>query len=247
MLAFVPLTALAPPVRLIEPRPGSLYELLSAQAQRDAGAAAILALGRTPLDFGALLDQIDYDPNDAQWLRSWARRSHRAPRRARARNGRGAARHCMLRRLRAAELRRSGAELEHGLVQTGAKALLVPTTASAEVEGFGSPAGHRCCWNIPSRKAHRRAGFTFRWPRGSRRAGRSRDGRRYRFRLAHVRHDVSRQDRPDQPSQRRRSTRKSRRLFDVEPGRSLLEPDAALLSSRAQFRPDAAARQPAAR
>ena len=38
----------------------SVYDLISAQARRDANAPAIFAPGRAPLDFGGLLDQIDY-------------------------------------------------------------------------------------------------------------------------------------------------------------------------------------------
>src|SRR5262245_8460300 len=38
----------------------TVYDLLSAQARQHPNAPAILAPGRAPLDFGGLLDQIDY-------------------------------------------------------------------------------------------------------------------------------------------------------------------------------------------
>ena len=119
----------------------SLYELLSAQAQRDPDAAAILALGRTPLTFGALLDQLD---NIRATLNGCglgrgdriALLAGRGPETAVAALGIACCAACVPLNIAA-----TPTELEHDLVETRAKALLVPETASAAVKDLARRMG----------------------------------------------------------------------------------------------------------
>ena len=119
-----------------------MYELLSAQAQRDPNAAAILALGRTPLGFGALLEQID---NIRTTLNGCglgrgdriALLGGRGPDTAVALLGIASCAVCV-----PLNSTTPVTELEHGLSETGARALLVPTVAaSAEMKDLAHRAG----------------------------------------------------------------------------------------------------------
>jgi len=115
--------------------------MLVAQAQRDADAAAILAPVRAPLAFGALLDQI-------KDVRTTLNRcglgrgdriallAGRGPETAVAALSIACCAVCAP--LNAAT---TPTELEHGLVQTGAKALLVPATVSSEVKDLAPQVG----------------------------------------------------------------------------------------------------------
>lgn len=114
----------------------TLYELLSAQARRDPSADAILALGRPPLDYGALLDQIDgirTALNDRGVGRGdrIALLGARGPEVAVALLGITSCAVCVPLNS-AAPL----TELERGLTETAVKALLVPATAAADVKGL---------------------------------------------------------------------------------------------------------------
>jgi acyl-CoA synthetase (AMP-forming)/AMP-acid ligase II len=112
----------------------SLYDLLAAQALRDTSAPAIFALGRAPLDFGGLLDQID---DVRTTLNDWglgrgdriAVLGARGPETAVALLGIACCATCVPLNSAAPV-----AELQRGLIETGAKALLVPTSVPGEVE-----------------------------------------------------------------------------------------------------------------
>jgi acyl-CoA synthetase (AMP-forming)/AMP-acid ligase II/acyl carrier protein len=119
----------------------SLYELVVVQAQRDADAVAILAPGRSPLGFGQLLDQINrirttlngcgLGRNDRIALLA-----ERGPETAVAALGIASCAVCVP--LNAAA---TPTELEDGLVQTGAKALLIPATTTVAVKSLASRVG----------------------------------------------------------------------------------------------------------
>jgi oxalate---CoA ligase len=119
----------------------SVYDLLSAQARRDASAVAILAPGRTPLDFGGLLNQIDYVRTALNGCGLGrgdriAILGARGPETAVALLGIACCATCVPLNSAAPVT-----ELERGLVETGAKALLVPETASVEVRELASRLG----------------------------------------------------------------------------------------------------------
>jgi oxalate---CoA ligase len=119
----------------------SLYALIAVQARRNPDAAAILAPGRLPLNFGGLLAQIDH-------VRTTLNRcglgrgdriallAGRGPETAVAALGIASCAVCV-------PLNDASAltELEAGLVQTGANALLVPATTDGAVKSLAVAAG----------------------------------------------------------------------------------------------------------
>jgi acyl-CoA synthetase (AMP-forming)/AMP-acid ligase II/pimeloyl-ACP methyl ester carboxylesterase len=118
-----------------------LYEMFAVQAQRDPDAVAILAPRRTSLSFGALLDQIDSirDILTSCGLRRTDRIAHlgaRGPDTAVAMLGIASSAVCLPLNPAA-----TSAELEQSLLQTAAKALLVPAMASSEQKEIASRLG----------------------------------------------------------------------------------------------------------
>jgi len=119
----------------------NLLELLAVQAQRNPNGVAILAPRREPLSFAALLDQIGYIRTmlDGCGLGRGDRialLAGRGPDTAVAVVGIASSATCIP--LNAAA---TPAEVEHGLVQTLAKALLVPAGASTEVKEVAARVG----------------------------------------------------------------------------------------------------------
>src|SRR5262245_57266155 len=124
----------APLAAPISPSAQSLYELLSGQAQHNASLDAILAPGRAPLTFGALLDQIDSIRTalNGHGLGRGDRIAvlgGRGPETAVAFLGVASCAVCVPFNATAPV-----AELERGLSETTAKALLVPATAPIDVK-----------------------------------------------------------------------------------------------------------------
>jgi acyl-CoA synthetase (AMP-forming)/AMP-acid ligase II/pimeloyl-ACP methyl ester carboxylesterase/acyl carrier protein len=119
----------------------SLFELLYLRAQKDPGAAAVVALGRTPLSFGALLDQFAHIRTTLN-SRGLGRGDRiavlgsRGPETAVALLGVACCATCVPMNPGA-----PSAELQHGLTETGAKALLVSEDASGDVKELARRAG----------------------------------------------------------------------------------------------------------
>lgn len=145
MLASDPVTGVRTddrPPDLHAGRPAeTLYELLAVQAQRDPDAVAILALGRTPLTFGGLLDQIDNLRTvlNGCGLGRGDRIAHvggRGPETAVALLGIASCAVCV-------PLNSSTppTEMEKALEETKAKALLVPATTSVEMKSLARQLG----------------------------------------------------------------------------------------------------------
>ena len=122
-------------------QPGTLYELLARHARRDGASAAILAPGRRPLSFAGLLDQIDA-VRTALHARGLGRGHRiallidRGPEAAVAALGVASCATCAP--LNAASPIK---EIEQGLTQLTAKALLTPTRANDELRDLAGRLG----------------------------------------------------------------------------------------------------------